>query len=178
LNVWRPCDTVESAVAWKCALEERQQPHALVFTRQGLPHQERSPESLALIERGGYVLHDTGPNPQVALIATGSEVALAMDAAEELAPEVDVRVISMPNPDRFMAQDDAYCTSVLPPSLQARVAVEAGVTNYWRGLAGDGGDVIGINSFGASAPASVLFDHFGITVSNIVSAARSVLNTD
>ena len=178
LNVWRPCDTVESAVAWKCALEERQQPHALVFTRQGLPHQERSPESLALIERGGYVLHDTGPNPQVALIATGSEVALAMDAAEELAPEVDVRVISMPNPDRFMAQDDAYCASVLPPSLKARVAVEAGVTNYWRGLAGDGGDVIGMNSFGASAPASVLFDHFGITVSNIVSTARSVLNTD
>ena len=178
LNVWRPCDTVESAVAWKCALEERQQPHALVFTRQGLPHQERSPESLALIERGGYVLHDTGPNPQVALIATGSEVALAMDAAEELAPEVDVRVISMPNPDRFINQDDAYCASVLPPSLKARVAVEAGVTNYWRGLAGDGGDVIGMNSFGASAPASVLFDHFGITVSNIVSTARSVLNTD
>ena len=101
-----------------------------------------------------------------------------MDAAEELAPEVDVRVISMPNPDRFMAQDDAYCASVLPPSLKARVAVEAGVTNYWRGLAGDGGDVIGMNSFGASAPASVLFDHFGITVSNIVSTARSVLNTD
>jgi transketolase len=176
LSVWRPCDAVESAVAWKSALEERERPHALIFTRQNLPHQNRSDTALAAVERGGYVLHDTGPDPVLALIATGSEVALAMDAARELEKEGPVRVISMPNPDRFLEQDDDYRETVLPASMTARVAIEAGVTAYWHRLVGDHGRVIGIDRFGASAPAEVLFEHFGITVRDVVAAARASLN--
>jgi transketolase len=140
-----------------------------------LPHQARSDQALASIERGGYVLHDTGPDPKVALIATGSEVALAMQAAEELAAEGSVRVISMPNPDRFLEQDEVYREAVLPAALTARVAIEAGVSGYWYRLVGDRGQVIGIDRFGASAPAAVLFEHFGITVRNVVAAARASL---
>jgi transketolase len=176
LSVWRPCDAVESAVAWKSALEERARPHALIFTRQNLPHQARSDAALAAVERGGYVLHDTGPEPVLALIATGSEVAVAMDAAKELEKDGPVRVISMPNPDRFLEQDDDYRETVLPASMTARVAIEAGVTACWHRLVGDHGRVIGIDCFGASAPAEVLFEHFGITVRDVVAAARALLN--
>ncbi len=177
LSVWRPCDAVESAVAWRCALEERDQPHALIFTRQTLPHQDRTDEALAAVRKGGYVLQDTGSDPELILIATGSEVALATAAADELSQSgVQVRVVSMPNPGRFLEQDSAYRDAVLPPGLTARVAVEAGVTSCWYRFVGDRGKVIGIDRFGASAPAKELFEYFGITARDVVAAARAVLN--
>jgi len=177
LSVWRPCDAVESAVAWKCALEERQGPHALIFTRQNLPHQSRDAGALAAIEKGGYTLLDSDGGPDVLLIATGSEVALAMSAAAELADAgVAVRVVSMPNPGRFLAQPQAYRDAVLPPSVRARVTVEAGVTQCWHGLAGDRGKAIGIDRFGASAPAETLFEQYGLTVRDVVAAARATMN--
>jgi transketolase len=176
LSVWRPCDAVESAVAWKCALEERDRPHALIFTRQNLPHQARDAGAVQGIETGGYVLSDSGPDPRVILIATGSEVALAMQAAAELASEtLAVRVVSMPNPDRFMTQPQAYREKVLPPGVTARVAVEAGVTHCWHRFVGERGEVIGIDRFGASAPAGQLFEYFGITARAVIEAARALL---
>lgn len=177
LSVWRPCDAVESAVAWKCALEERDGPHALIFTRQSLPHQSRDATTVEAIEKGGYVLRETGGEPQVILLATGSEVALAMQAADELADAgTAVRVVSMPNPDRFLEQDPAYRESVLPAAVKARVAVEAGVTPCWHRLVGDGGRIVGLDRFGASAPAQNLFEYFGITAREVVAAARATLN--
>jgi transketolase len=177
LSVWRPCDAVESAVAWKCALEERDGPHALIFTRQSLPHQSRDAATVDAIEKGGYVLRETGGEPQVILLAPGSEVGLAMQAADELAGSgTAVRVVSLPNPDRFRGQDAAYRESVLPAAVTARVAIEAGVTQCWHSLAGDRGRIVGIDRFGASAPAQNLFEHFGITVREVVAAARATLN--
>jgi transketolase len=177
LSVWRPCDAVESAVAWKCALEERDGPHALIFTRQNLPHQARNAKAVSQIENGGYVLRDTPGTPDLLLIATGSEVSLATAAAEELAESgVAARVVSMPNPDRFLAQDPAFREAVLPADVTARVAIEAGVTHCWHRLVGDRGRVVGIDRFGASAPASELFEQFGITTRDVVATARTVLN--
>jgi transketolase len=177
LSVWRPCDVVESAVAWKCALEEKSMPHALIFTRQGLPHQARDDAQVAAIERGGYVLHEPAGEPQAIIMATGSEVGLAMKAAAELGADgVHVRVVSMPNPDRFLEQDPDYQETVLPSALKARVAVEAGVSIYWRGFVGDAGQVIGVDQFGASAPASVLFDHYGITTEKVAAAVRAAVS--
>ena len=179
LSVWRPCDTVESAVAWKCAIEESSGPSALIFTRQGLPHQNRDDEQVAAIGRGGYVLREAGGPCDAIIIATGSEIGLAMTAAEQLAEEnVQVRVVSMPNPGRFMAQEQVYRDSVLLPDCKARVAVEAGVGHYWHHFVGDGGRVIGIDSFGASAPASELFEYFGLTVQNVSHAVQELLQTD
>ncbi len=176
LGVWRPCDAVESAVAWRCAIEERGGPHALVFTRQGLPHQTRDGSQVAAIARGGYVLHEDGPEPGAVIIASGSEVGLAMEAAQRLADEgLAVRVVSMPNPDRFRAQELAYRETVLPPTLRARVAVEAGVDSCWHALVGDRGRVIGINRFGASAPGGQLFEHFGMTADKVCEAVRAVM---
>jgi transketolase len=173
LEVWRPCDTVESAVAWKCALENAAGPSALVFTRQGLPHQQRTDGQVEAIARGGYVLVDAGDPPDALLIATGSEVGLAVEAARELSSEgVKVSVVSMPNPDRFLAQDAAYRESVLPSAVTARVAVEAGVTPGWASFVGDQGRVIGVDRFGASAPAKVLFEQYGLTVENVSQAVR------
>jgi transketolase len=179
LSVWRPCDTVETAVAWKTALEERHAPHALVLTRQGLPKQARDAATVRAIEKGGYVLRDTDDTPDAVIMATGSEVKLAIAAAERLAAEgIAARVVSMPNTGRFLAQDAAYRQEVLPPDVTARVAVEAGVTACWQGFVGDRGRVLGIDRFGASAPGDVLFEHYGLTVDAVCDAVRATLNTD
>jgi transketolase len=176
LQVWRPCDTPESAVAWKAALENQSAPTALIFTRQGVPHQDRTPEQLENAARGGYVLKEAHNGPDALLIASGSEVGLAMAAAGELeAAGVGVRVVSMPNPGLFLEQDDQYRDDVLPPAVRARVAVEAGVTGYWAAFVGDSGRVIGVDRFGASAPARELFEHYGLTVENVSRAVRQSL---
>ena len=176
LDVWRPCDTVETAVAWKFAIEKLDGPTALILTRQGLPHQDRNAAQLADIERGGYVLDESEGKPEVVLIATGSEVALAQAAASRLSAEgVGVRVVSMPNPGLFLQQDAEYRDAVLPPDVRARVVVEAGVTAGWGTIAGDAGRVIGVDRFGASAPASTLFEHYGLTADAVARAAREVL---
>jgi transketolase len=176
LQVWRPCDTVESAVAWKMAIERRGRPSALIFTRQGLPHQARDQAQCEAIARGGYVLKDSPENPDAVVIATGSEVGLAVKAAQELSEQgLGVRVVSMPNPGLFQQQDESFRNAVLPPELRARVAVEAGVSQYWHSFVGDKGEIIGIDSFGASAPASDLFKHYGLTVENICRAVRRTI---
>jgi transketolase len=176
LDVWRPCDTVETAVAWKNAIEKLDGPTALILTRQGLPHQDRTAEQVADIARGGYVLDESEGKPQVVLIATGSEVALAQAAATQLSSDgVSVRVVSMPNPGLFLQQDAAYRDAVLPPDVRARVVVEAGVTAGWGAIAGDAGRVIGVDRFGASAPASTLFEHYGLTADAVAQAARDIL---
>ena len=176
LQVWRPCDTPESAVAWKAALENQSAPTALIFTRQGLPQQDRTLEQLENAARGGYVLKEAQTEPDALLIASGSEVSLAMEAARALeSANVDVRVVSMPNPGLFLEQDRSYRDSVLPPAVRARVAVEAGVSGYWAGFVGDSGKVIGVDQFGASAPAKALFEHYGLTVENVSRAVRESL---
>lgn len=179
LSVWRPCDTVESAVAWKCAIEESTGPSALIFTRQNLPHQQRDTQQVANIEKGGYVLRDTAGPCDAIVIATGSEIGLAVSAAESLADQgVAVRVVSMPNPDRFLEQDAGYRESVLPKAVKARVAVEAGVRHYWYPFVGDAGAIIGIDTFGASAPAPELFEYYGITAENVSHTIKQMLETD
>ena len=176
MSVWRPCDTVETAVAWKAAIERTDGPTSLVFSRQGLPHMERTPEQIDNIARGGYVLRDCDGEPELIIIATGSEVSLAVQAAEKLAGEGRrVRVVSMPSTDVFDLQDAAYRESVLPAACTKRLAVEAGVTDYWRKYVGLEGDVVGIDRFGESAPAGELFKHFGFTVENVVDRARALL---
>ena len=179
LSVWRPCDTVESAVAWKCAIEESASPSALIFTRQNLPHQQRDDDQVAAINCGGYVLSEAQGPCDAIIIATGSEVGLAMSAAEELSAEgINVRVVSMPNPGRFMAQERNYRESVIPTDCKARVAVEAGVAHYWYRFVGDHGRIISIDRFGASAPASDLFEHYGFTVENVSNTVRELLKSD
>ncbi len=179
LSVWRPCDTVESAVAWKCAIEESAGPSALIFTRQNLPHQQRDDEQVAAIERGGYVLREGSGPCDAIIIATGSEVGLAMATAEGLAAQnINVRVVSMPNPGRFMAQERVYRESVLPSDCKARVAVEAGIGHYWYPFVGDHGRIIGIDRFGASAPASELFELYGFSIANVSKVVKELLSTD
>jgi transketolase len=173
MNVWRPCDTVESAVAWQAAIEKVDGPSCLIFSRQGLPHQKRSAQQIADIRKGGYILKDCDGTPDVIIIATGSEVGLAMGAAEQLDGK-KVRVVSMPSTNVFDAQDDAYRESVLPGSVTARVAVEAAVTAGWYKYVGLNGAVVGIDRFGESAPAGELFKYFGFTVDNVVKAVNSV----
>ncbi len=177
MSVWRPCDAVETAVAWRHALENETGPTSLVLTRQGVPHQQRTPAQIADIARGGYVLDDCDGTPDVILIATGSEVQLAMNAAAALrASSIEVRVVSLPSTDVFAAQDAGYRDSVLPAAVTARVAIEAGVTHGWWQYVGPQGRVVGIDSFGQSAPADELFEHFGFTADNIVAAAREILS--
>ncbi len=171
-DLWRPCDAVESAVAWKAAIERRDGPSCLVFSRQNLPHQPRSDSQRADIARGGYVLKDSNGTPELILIATGSEVGLAMDAAAQLGDRV--RVVSMPSTDVFDRQDAAYREAVLPKAVRKRVAIEAGVGDFWRKYVGLDGAVIGIDRFGASAPAEKLFPHFGFTVDHVVQAANAL----
>ncbi|MFA7095729.1 MAG: transketolase [Gammaproteobacteria bacterium] len=176
MSVWRPADAVETAVAWKAALERKDGPTSLILSRQNLKHQSRDAATLANIAKGGYVLKDCEGVPQAILIATGSEVALAVDAAAVLAEKgIKVRVVSMPSTDTFDAQDAAYRESVLPSAVTARVAVEAGVTDCWMKYVGCKGRVVGINRFGESAPAGVLFKEFGFTVDNVVKAVEEVL---
>ncbi len=174
MSVWRPCDAVETAVAWKAAIERKTGPSCLIFSRQGLPHQSRTEGQIANIAKGGYILKDCDGTPDAIIIATGSEVALAMGAAEQLSGR-KIRVVSMPAVDVFEAQDEAYRESVLPASVTARVAVEAAVTDGWYKYVGMNGKVIGINRFGESAPAGELFKEFGFTVDNVVKAVESVL---
>ncbi len=172
MSLWRPCDAVETAVAWKAAIERKGGPTCLIFSRQNLPHQPRSEAQIADIARGGYVLKDCDGTPDAIILATGSEVALAVGAADELAAKGrKVRVVSMPSVDTFEAQDDAWRASVLPADVPT-VAVEAGVTDVWYKYARK---VIGINRFGESAPAGELFKHFGFTVENVVAAVEDVL---
>lgn len=175
LDNWRPCDTVESAVAWGEAVKRRNGPSTLIFSRQNLPYVERDAAQVADIARGAYVLRDAA-DAKAVIIATGSEVELALKSADALAAEgVAVRVVSMPSTDVFDRQDAAYKASVLPKSLP-RVAVEAGVTDFWFKYVGLDGKVIGIDSFGESAPAGALFKHFGFTTERVVAAVKSVLN--
>lgn len=176
MSVWRPCDAVESAVAWRAAIERTSGPSSLLFSRQGLPHQSRSAEQLANIAKGGYVLSDPDGETALVLIATGSEVALAMDAQAQLAADgIAARVVSMPSVDVFMQQDESYRESVLPANCKARVAIEAGVSDYWYKFVGLDGAVVGIDTFGESAPAKAAFEYFGFTTENVVETAKSVL---
>ena len=175
LDNWRPCDTVESAVAWEQAVLRQNGPSTLIFSRQNLPYMERNAQQIADIRRGGYVLQDAA-NPQAILIATGSEIELATKAAAELTAQgIAVRVVSMPSTDVYDRQDAAYKASVLLKGVP-RVAVEAGVTDFWFKYVGLEGAVIGIDSFGESAPASALFKHFGFTTEKVVAAVKSVLH--
>ncbi|MBS0460829.1 MAG: transketolase, partial [Proteobacteria bacterium] len=171
-DVWRPCDAVESAVAWKCAIDRTHGPSCLIFSRQNLPHQARDAAQLAHVARGGYVLKDSAGAPEIILIATGSEVGLAMQAAAQLGD--GVRVVSMPCVEVFERQDAAYREAVLPKACRKRVAIEAGVTGFWGKYVGLDGAVIGIDSFGASAPAEKLFPHFGITVERLIEVSNAL----
>ncbi len=173
MDVWRPCDAVESSVAWKIAIKNTTGPSSLVFSRQNLPHQDRTAEQIKLIERGGYILKDCAGTPDAIIIATGSEVSLAMEAADALTGK-NIRVVSMPSTNAFDAQDAEYKESVLPSSVTARVAVEAGVTGFWAKYVGLNGKVIGIDSFGESAPAGELYKLFGITTEAVVAAVNEI----
>jgi len=175
MDVWRPCDTVEAAVAWTCALERRDGPSALLFSRQNVAFAPREEEALSSVRRGGYVLSDA-PWAKAVLIATGSEVPLALAAQKRLAEaDIPVRVVSMPSSTVFDRQDEAYREAVLPEGLP-RVAVEAGITDFWRKYVGPQGTVVGLDRFGESAPAGELFKHFGFTAENVEKAVRSVLS--
>ena len=176
MELWRPCDTVESAVSWVAAVERNDGPTSLVFTRQGLAFQERDATQIANIRKGAYVLSEAeGGTPAAIIIATGSEVGLAMDAQKVLAAEgVAVRVVSMPSTNVFDKQDQAYKDSVLLKGVK-RVAVEAGVTGGWYKYVGLDGAVVGMDCFGESAPAPELFKHFGFTVENVVKTVKSIL---
>ena len=174
-DVWRPCDAVESAVAWKQAIVRQDGPSCLVFSRQNLPHQPRTDAQVSEIARGGYVLADADGTPDVILIATGSEVGLATQAKATLdAQGIKTRVVSMPSTDVFDRQDAAYREAVLPKAVRKRVAVEAATRDFWRKYVGLDGAVIGMTTFGASAPADALYKHFGITVDAVVEAATSL----
>ncbi|MBF8223978.1 transketolase [Halomonas sp. 328] len=176
LATWRPCDAVETAAAWDAAIKRHAGPSALVLSRQNLPHQARDKHQLANIQRGGYVLRDCDGTPELILLATGSEVALAMDAASQLSEQGKaVRVVSMPSTDAFDAQDAAYRESVLPKAVTARLAIEAGHRDFWFKYVGLDGDIVGMSSFGESAPAGDLFKHFGFTVDNVVERAQALL---
>ena len=176
LNVWRPCDGVETAVAWRAGIERTDGPSAFILSRQGLAPQSRDSEQVANIVRGGYVLRDSEGTPDLILIATGSEVAVAMQAAETLAGNGrKVRVVSMPCVELFEQQDPAYRDAVLPPEVRARVAVESGATAGWYKYVGLDGAVVGLDRFGESAPGDALMKYFGFTAENVVSVAESVL---
>ncbi|MDX1706832.1 transketolase [Pseudidiomarina sp.] len=176
LSTWRPCDQVESAVAWKAAIQRDDGPTALIFSRQGLPQQERSAEQLADISRGGYILLDSEQQPKLILIATGSEVGIAMAAAKTLqADGHQVRVVSMPATDVFDAQPAAYRERVLPAAVTKRIAVEASYVDYWYKYVGLNGRIIGMDTFGESGPAGDVFKHFGFTTDNLVGTARELL---
>ena len=175
MDLWRPCDTVEAAAAWQHALERKDGPTSLIFSRQNSPFQKRDAATLANVARGGYVLAKEAGALKAILIATGTEVSLAMEAQKLLSAEgIHVRVVSMPSTFVFDRQDAAYKTDVLPKGLP-RVAIEAGVTDYWRKYVGLDGAVIGIDTFGESAPAGVLYKHFGITADAVVKAVRGFL---
>ena len=176
VSTWRPCDQVESAIAWQYAVERKDGPTALIFSRQNLKQQERTEQQLANVYRGGYILNDCNGTPELILIATGSEVELAVEAYHKLTEAgKKVRVVSMPSTDAFDKQDQTYKESVLPPSVTARVAIEAGISDYWYKYVGLNGKIIGMTSFGESGPAEQLFAKFGFTVENVLEQANSLL---
>ncbi|MCG6424099.1 transketolase, partial [Vibrio parahaemolyticus] len=176
MNTWRPCDQVESAVAWKLAIERKDAPTALIFSRQNLAQQLRTAEQVPDIAKGGYILKDREGNPELILIATGSEVELAVKAAEQLTAEgKKVRVVSMPSTDAFDKQDAVYREAVLPSDVTARIAIEAGIADFWYKYVGFDGRIIGMTTFGESAPADQLFEMFGFTVENVVNTAKELL---
>ena len=173
MDVWRPCDAVESAVSWKAAIQNMTGPTSLIYSRQGLPHQTRTADQIQLIEKGGYILKDCEGTPDAIIIGTGSEVSLAMEAAAAITDK-KVRVVSMPSTNTFDKQDAAYKESVLPASVTARVAVEAGVTGFWAKYIGLNGKAVGIDTFGESAPIKDLYKLFGITTEAVVAAVNEV----
>ncbi|MFA0405435.1 transketolase [Vibrio sp. 10N.222.52.C12] len=176
MSTWRPCDQVESAVAWKLAIERKDGPSALIFSRQNLAQQDRNAEQVANIAKGGYILKDCEGKPELIIIATGSEVELAVEAAAQLTAEGKaVRVVSMPATDAFDKQDAEYRESVLPSDVTARIAVEAGIADFWYKYVGFGGKIIGMTTFGESAPAGELFKMFGFTTENVVNTAKELL---
>ena len=176
MRVWRPCDAVETAIAWRDSIERTDGPTSLILTRQGVPHQRRSDEQIAAVRRGGYILRDPETAPAIIFIATGSEVGLAMQAVSALAEEgMAARVVSMPCTDLFDAQPESYRQSVLPPDAGVRIVIEAGVGDFWWRYAGPTGRVIAMHGFGESAPAGDLFRHFGFTVENVLAVARELL---
>ena len=176
IQVWRPCDAVETTVSWKAAFERQDGPSILVFSRQNLPHVPRTQQQIEAISRGGYILSDSDGQPDAIIIATGSEVELALKAADELkAAGKKIRVVSMPSTNIFDAQDAAYRESVLPAAVTQRVAVEAGVTDGWWKYVGTNGKIVGLDRFGESAPAGQLFKEFGFTVENVVKNVEAVL---
>ncbi|MEZ9418397.1 transketolase [Vibrio breoganii] len=176
MSTWRPCDQVESAVAWKLAIERKDAPTALIFSRQNLAQQERDASQVADIAKGAYILKDCAGTPELIIIATGSEVELAVAAQAELtAAGKAVRVVSMPSTDAFDKQDEAYRESVLPSSVTKRIAVEAGIADFWYKYVGFGGKIIGMTTFGESAPAGELFKMFGFTTENVVNTAKELL---
>ncbi|AYO39248.1 transketolase [Serratia sp. P2ACOL2] len=176
MSTWRPCDQVESAIAWQYGIERNDGPTTLIFSRQNLTQQPRTAEQLANVYRGGYVLKDCAGTPDVILIATGSEVGITVEAADKLsAAGTKVRVVSMPSTDAFDKQDAAYRESVLPAAVAARVAVEAGIADYWYKYVGLNGAIVGMTTFGESAPAEQLFKEFGFTVDNVVAKAQALL---
>ncbi|WP_187380173.1 transketolase [Vibrio mimicus] len=176
MSTWRPCDQVESAVAWKLAIERKDAPSALIFSRQNLAQQPRSAEQVANIAKGGYILKDCAGQPELILIATGSEVELAVAAYEQLSAEGKaVRVVSMPSTDAFDKQDATYREAVLPAAVTKRIAIEAGIADFWYKYVGFGGRIIGMTSFGESAPAGELFKLFGFTTENVVKQAKELL---
>lgn len=175
MQVWRPADAVETVYAWKSAIENRGGPTALVFSRQGLATQARTEAQIASISKGAYILFETDDNPENIIIATGSEVGLAMESARQLAGEgISIRVVSMPSSDVFEAQDEGYRESVLPSGNRKRLAIEAGHVDYWRKWVGLDGDVVGMTTFGASAPGADLYRHFGFTTERVVSAVKGL----
>ena len=177
MSTWRPCDQVESAVAWKLAIECKDGPTSLIFSRQNLAQQERSEEQVANIAKGAYILKDCAGKPELILIATGSEVELAVNAAAELTAEgKKVRVVSMPSTDAFDKQDAQYREAVLPSDVTARIAIEAGIADFWYKYVGFGGKIIGMTTFGESAPAGELFKMFGFTTENVVNTAKELLS--
>ncbi|MGL4712469.1 MAG: transketolase-like TK C-terminal-containing protein, partial [Shewanella sp.] len=175
MAVWRPCDAAETAVSWKAAIERRNAPTSLIFSRQNLKAQARSAQQLANVAKGAYVLQDCAGTPELILMATGSEVQLAMDAAAALTEQgKHVRVVSMPSTTEFDKQDAAYKESVLPRAVTKRVAIEAAHTDFWYKYVGFEGTVVGMTTFGESAPGNVLLNHFGFTVENVLNAAKSL----
>ncbi|AIA72649.1 transketolase [Pectobacterium atrosepticum] len=176
MSNWRPADQVETAVAWKYAIERQDGPTSLILSRQNLAQQTRTAEQLANVVKGGYVLKDSDGQPELILIATGSEVELAVGAYDKLtAAGRKVRVVSMPSTDAFDKQDAAYREAVLPKAVSARVAIEAGIADYWFKYVGLNGAIVGMTSFGESAPAELLFEAFGFTVDNVVEKAQALL---
>jgi transketolase len=179
MQLWRPCDAVETAVSWKSAIERRDGPSCLVFSRQNLKHQPRSSEQIEAIARGGYVLRDCKGTPDVIIMATGSEVELAVSACESEALEgVNIRLVSMPSTTEFDRQPQDYRDSVLPPEISARIVIEAAASGGWYKYVGIDGIVIGMDTFGESAPAKELFAYFGFTVDKVVEAVKSLTGSD